>query len=67
MDLNHLVLQKDSFIDDEDRASAVDLLYKTTIRNEKEGISPAVIEKVTHLPLEEILLLQKLCKSKHYA
>lgn len=33
-DLDHLELQKDSFIDDEHRAYAVDLLYKTTFQNE---------------------------------
>ena len=32
VDLNHLALQKDSFIDDENRAYAVDLLYKTRIQ-----------------------------------
>jgi predicted transposase/invertase (TIGR01784 family) len=36
VDLNHLELQKDSFIDDEHRAYAVDLLYKTTFQG-KEG------------------------------
>src|SRR5688572_21344642 len=34
MDLTHLTLQRDSFIDDEHRAFAVDLLFKTRIQNE---------------------------------
>lgn len=34
-DLNCLELQKDSFIDDEHRAYAVDILYKTTFQNEE--------------------------------
>lgn len=34
-DLNNLELQRDSFIDDEHRAFAVDLLYKTTLQNEE--------------------------------
>lgn len=36
VDLNHLEIQKDSFIDDEHRAYAADLLYKTTFQD-KEG------------------------------
>src|SRR5258708_1067123 len=32
--LNYLALQKDSFIDDQHRAYAVDLLYKNKINNE---------------------------------
>ncbi len=35
IDLNNLVLQRDSFIDDEHRAFAVDLLYKTTFKGEE--------------------------------
>jgi predicted transposase/invertase (TIGR01784 family) len=35
VDLNHLVLQRDSFIDDEHRAFAVDLLYQTTFQGEE--------------------------------
>ena len=34
-DLNHLSLQRDSFIDDEHRAFAVDLLFKTTFQKEE--------------------------------
>jgi len=34
VNLNKLELQRDSFIDDEHRAYAVDLLYKTTFQNE---------------------------------
>jgi len=33
--LNHLELQRDTFIDDEHRTYAVDLLYKTTFQNEE--------------------------------
>lgn len=36
IDLNHLKLQKDSFIDDEHRANATDLLFKTSCKN-KDG------------------------------
>jgi predicted transposase/invertase (TIGR01784 family) len=35
VDLDHLILQRDSFIDDEHRAFAVDLLYKTTFQGEE--------------------------------
>ncbi|TAK75919.1 MAG: hypothetical protein EPO11_04870, partial [Gammaproteobacteria bacterium] len=35
VDLSHLELQRDSFIDDEHRAFAVDLLYKTTFQHEE--------------------------------
>jgi predicted transposase/invertase (TIGR01784 family) len=35
VDLNNLSLQRDSFIDDEHRAFAVDLLYKTTFQSEE--------------------------------
>lgn len=35
IDLNYLELQRDSFIDDEHRAFAVDLLYKTIIANQE--------------------------------
>lgn len=35
IDLNHLELQRDSFIDDEHRAFAVDLLFKTKFQNEE--------------------------------
>lgn len=35
VDLNYLEMQKDSFIDDEHRAYAVDILYKTRFQNEE--------------------------------
>jgi recombination-promoting nuclease RpnB len=38
VDLNQLELQRDSFIDDEHRAFAVDLLYKTSIQNQDSYI-----------------------------
>ncbi len=43
VDLNNLELQRDSFIDDEHRAYAVDLLYKTSFQNE-EGYIWTLIE-----------------------
>lgn len=43
VDLNHLELQKDSFIDDEHRAYAVDLLYKTIFQS-KEGYIWVLLE-----------------------
>lgn len=35
IDLNYLEMQKDSFIDDEHRAYAVDILYKTKFQSEE--------------------------------
>jgi recombination-promoting nuclease RpnB len=43
VNLNNLELQRDSFIDDEHHAFAVDLLYKTTLQNE-EGYIWILIE-----------------------
>jgi predicted transposase/invertase (TIGR01784 family) len=43
VDLNHLELQKDSFIDDEHRAYAADLLYKTSCQD-KEGYIWVLLE-----------------------
>src|SRR5438105_1867335 len=34
INLNHLSLQRDSFIDDEHRAFAIDILFKTKFKNE---------------------------------
>ncbi len=42
-DLNHLELQRDTFIDDEHRVNAVDLLFKTTLNGE-EGYIWILIE-----------------------
>jgi len=43
IDLGHLELQKDSFIDDEHRAYAADLLYKTSCQN-KDGYIWVLLE-----------------------
>ena len=50
VNLDHLELQPNSFIDDEHRAFAVDLLYKTTF-SEKEGYIWILLEHQSYSDL----------------